>query len=81
MALESCLDSGSETDSRVGFTLLLRLVDSVTLKRRCHTRALCVTTCGLSQRDTVKERGQFKVVFSHPAGNGDSSKRSHRALN
>lgn len=39
MALESCLDSGSETDCRVVFILLLQHVDSVMLKRRCHTHA------------------------------------------
>lgn len=57
--LESCLDSGSETDSRVVFTLLCSLLIRSHHKRRCHTRArarLSHEGCGLSQRDTVKER-------------------------
>lgn len=45
------LDRGGETDSQVIFTLLLQLVDSVMLKRRAVSEE-----CGLSQRDTVKDR-------------------------
>lgn len=69
MENECCLDRGGETDSQVIFTLLLQLVDSVMLKRRAVSEE-----CGLSQRDTVKDRA---VQLSHPPANSDSSKCAH----